>query len=334
MAKRKITIPRPTLKLVAIACGSCFIFFVLFGIGLMTLLTQESNVETRPVPFPVSVDPVNKQISEHPEVNQFFDRLASGEQVIIEEPSWFSKFIDTLLSFSWYQNLASPTGRILVVQPGERREEVAANFSDILGWSTEEKAEFLTLVASSSPQLSEGKFFPGRYITTKDADPKTVALMVIDRFDTEVESRYIPEVAKAVSLEEALVIASLLQREAYDFEDMRHISGIIWKRLFIDMNLQLDASLQYAKGSSPQGPWWPIVRPADKYIDSPFNTYKNKGLPPTPIANPSVEAIVAALNPIATDCLFYFHDSAGAFHCSEDYQGHVAKLREIYGRGR
>lgn len=308
--------------------------FVLFSIGLMTVLTQERVVVSRPVPFPVSVDPVNELILEDPDVERFFARRAAGEQVVVDDGGWFGKFVDTLLSWSWYQNLASPTGRILVVQPGERREEVAGNFSDILGWNNSEMTEFLSLVASSSPELTEGKFFPDRYVTTRDADPATVAALINERFNSEVVARYTPEIAKSVPLEEALVIASLLEREAYDFEDMRHISGIIWKRLFIDMNLQLDASLQYAKGSLPHGPWWPIVRPTDKYIDSPFNTYKNKGLPPSPIANPSVEAIVAALNPIATDCLFYFHDSSGTFYCSENYEGHVGKLRELYGQGR
>jgi UPF0755 protein len=60
----------------------------------------------------------------------------------------------------------------------------------------------------------------------------------------------------------------------------------------------------------------------------------NKGLPPTPIANPSVAAVLAALNPTKTDCLFYFHDRKGDFHCSETYEGHVAALKKYYGQGR
>jgi UPF0755 protein len=116
---------------------------------------------------------------------------------------------------------------------------------------------------------------------------------------------------------------------------MRYISGIIWNRLFVGMPLQLDASLQYARGSKiSEKLWWPKVVPNDKYIDSPYNTYENEGLPPAPISNPSVEAVVAALNPRETDCMFYFHDSKGVFYCTENYEDHVAKLKEIYGRGR
>ena len=84
---------------------------------------------------------------------------------------------------------------------------------------------------------------------------------------------------------------------------MRLISGIIHNRLKIGMPLQIDATLQYITGQSNN--WWPVPRSEDKEIDSPFNTYQNKGLPPLPIATPSKDAIRAALNPAKTDCLYY-----------------------------
>jgi UPF0755 protein len=142
-------------------------------------------------------------------------------------------------------------------------------------------------------------------------------------------------VESQVPISDALVIASLLEREAYDFADMRYISGVIWNRLFINMPLQLDATLQYVRGSQPyETKWWPRVVPADKFIASPFNTYEEIGLPPYPIANPSLEAVVAALNPRQTDCYFYFHDQDGNFYCTPDYEAHVALLKEIYGQGQ
>jgi UPF0755 protein len=101
------------------------------------------------------------------------------------------------------------------------------------------------------------------------------------------------------------------------------------------MPLQLDATLQYVRGSNPyEARWWPVPRPRDKFLDSPFNTYKNTGLPPAPIANPSAEAVLAALNPRSTDCLFYFHADDGAYYCSKTYDEHVRKLRDVFGRGR
>jgi len=240
-----------------------------------------------------------------------------------------------LAKLEWYQNLAAPVGtRLLVVFPGERKEEIVDNFGDILRWDETERETFGGLVSGSTPTLSEGKFFPGTYVAVREAGPETIGELVLEKFDSEVLSRYSNEVSELVPLEDALVLASLLEREAYDFEDMRQISGVVWNRLFIGMNLQIDATLQYAKGSLPWGPWWPNVRPQDKYIKSPFNTYQNAGLPPAPISNPSTNAILAALNPVATDCMYYFHDDDGEFHCTPTYEEHVALLKQYYGQGR
>jgi UPF0755 protein len=221
-----------------------------------------------------------------------------------------------------------------VIQSGERKEEIAHNFGEILDWDETQKANFLLAIEAEKPALSEGKFFPGTYIVARKATPETVAPLITEKFNTEVLARYTEDVQNLVPLTDTLIIASLLEREAYDFEDMRQISGVIWNRLFDNMRLQLDASLQYAKGSNPDEKWWPRVRPDDKYIQSPFNTYTNKGLPPSPIANPSLDAILAALNPVQTDCMYYFHDKKGIFHCTPTYEEHVALLKKYYGQGK
>jgi UPF0755 protein len=98
---------------------------------------------------------------------------------------------------------------------------------------------------------------------------------------------------------------------------------------------QIDATVQYAKANDKNvSRWWPSVLPRDIYRRSPYNTYQHPGLPPTPIASPSVAAILAALNPIKTSCLFYFNDKAGAILCSDTYDEHVARLKQEYGRGK
>jgi UPF0755 protein len=87
------------------------------------------------------------------------------------------------------------------------------------------------------------------------------------------------------------------------------------------MNLDIDATLQYAKGNAETG-WWPQVHPRDKKINSPYNTYTHKGLPPGPISNPGLAAIEAAYNPQKTNCIFYLHDKNRKIHCSETYAEH------------
>jgi UPF0755 protein len=117
----------------------------------------------------------------------------------------------------------------------------------------------------------------------------------------------------------------LVQREAAGSHDMRLISGVIHNRLKQNMPLQIDATLQYITGDFEN--WWPVPRSSDKFIDSPFNTYQNKGLPPLPIATPSKEAIKAALNPLKTDCVYYLHDSRRVIHCAKTYDQHKRNIR-------
>lgn len=282
--------------------------------------------------FPVGVDTERKAIVEDAAVATFFEEHIADEEGT--PTAWFRKTLGRLALSGIYQNLASLSQRTLVIQPGERKEQIAQHFGKILGWTPEEKDTFLTLVVGSDPAIEEGKFFPATYTVGRTASPEEVAYLVLSTFNTEVRSRYSEEVAAQVALPDALTIASLLEREAYDFTDMREISGVIWNRLFAGMKLQIDATLQYAKGTESKEMWWPTPRPADKYIDSAYNTYIHEGLPPTPIASPSLAAILAALNPVKTDCMYYFHDKKAGFHCSETYEEHVALLKEYYGRGK
>jgi len=282
-------------------------------------------------PFPVSVDPLAKTMADVDLLqNSTFETLAAAEE---DDTSWKSKLVAFLFKRDWYQNLASPVSRVIVVWPGERREEVIKNIGDVMRWDTEERKVFASMIETGDPAMSEGKYYPGKYVTHRGATPEEVALMINEKFETDILNRYTPEVAEKVSLDEALIIASLLEREASDFENMREISGVIWNRLFIDMPLQLDATLQYAKGATTKS-WWPAPKPADKYIKSPYNTYANKGLPPGPIANPSAAAVLAALNPIPSDCLYYFHDDERNYYCSVTYEEHVKKLKAKFGRGK
>lgn len=310
------------------------VFSELSKIAQGAIIPTEEKEEILPDPFPVGVNRIDKTINEDPIVEQYIEENLSINITMSRQQRFFDHLLSQMAKLTWYQNLASSVSRILVIYPGERREEVVSDFGDILNWNQEEKDLFSTYITETEPLLVDGKFFPGRYVVESGATPENVADLLHKRFNEKILSRYDDEVEKLVPIGQALAIASLLEREAYDFTDMRYISGIIWNRLFINMPLQLDASLQYARGSrSSEAHWWPKVVPADKYIDSPYNTYKNAGLPPAPISNPSVEAVIAALNPRVTECMFYFHDSKGKFYCTKTYAEHVSKLKEIYGRG-
>lgn len=297
-------------------------------------LTPAQNTPTVSVtPFPVGVDPKRATITEQIAVDAFYtEQLASASQA---NYSWWNKLTALLQTSDMFQHMASPVGRIVVIWPGERTEEATKHIGDVLRWDSAQRAEFASLLQDNEFSFEQGFALPGRYLTHRNATPTDIAQVLHESYTQSVSDRYTTDISSVVPMSDALIIASLLEREASDFENMRDISGVIWNRLFIDMPLQLDATLQYVKAENPYEPaWWPVVRPADKFLDSPFNTYQNVGLPPEPIANPSVDAIVAALNPRVTDCLFYFHSSSREYYCSETYEEHVQKLRQVYGQGR
>lgn len=324
------------------AATSGIVVLLLVGLGLFSLPGMLKNevelayTEPPKPPFPVTVDPINETISEDPAVDALFGEsdatLGAAASLASTALTWVANVVTKVPG---YAQIAGSDIVFIDIKSGYRQEEVARAFGLALGWSKAEQDSFLKQVNTTAPELLEGEFVPGTYMVSSAANASYIQELLADRYVRDVASRYSPEAEKVLPLEDALTIASLLQRETRDPSEMRLISGIIWNRLWAGMNLQIDATLQYAKASNGgTKTWWPVPRPADKYIKSPYNTYKNKGLPPGPISNPSTEAILAALNPKKTDCIFYFHDSRGRMFCSPTYEGHVKALKKSYGQGK
>lgn len=328
-----------------------FLFFCLLSTGVVlslpSVLTlairqEESQVvPAAPEQFPVTVDPRNKLIVENAEVNALFeDRRPSLQAAVWNANGAVTRLFEwialALVNVPWYQSIAAVDGsRLVAITPGMRKEQAASAFARSLAWNAAQKSEFLATAPNSLLQLSEGSFAPGIYPVAPGTTPAEARILVGDRFYKDVVSHYGTTTLSVVPLNQALTIASLIEREKGGHDDMRLISGVIWNRLFIGMNLQIDATLQYAKANSGASKsWWPGVVPNDRWRKSPYNTYLHKGLPPSPIANPSVDSILAALNPKNTSCLFYFHDARGEFHCTDTYTEHVALLKKYYGRGK
>lgn len=234
---------------------------------------------------------------------------------------FYYKFDPALLTrLSFYIELANPSMRIVRVQEGLRKEEVAQVVADKLDWGEKEKEEFI------NEANIEGHYFPTTYLIYKDEDPSKVISTMSDQYEKEVSKIKKPK-SSIINEETALTIASIIQRESGGKDDMNLISGIIWNRIFSGMKLQIDATLQYAKGSEEEG-WWREVTSGDKKIKSLYNTYLNNGLPPGAIANPGLAAISAAYNPAKTDCLFYLHDKDKKIHCAKTYEEHKKNIEK------
>jgi len=217
-------------------------------------------------------------------------------------------------------SLESPDYKYIEIESGLRKEQIANQLSEEFGWSDLEKEEFINDLPICTFAAGEGYIAPGKYLIHKDDTPQNIRQRMEKRIYEIVDEIAAEEGINIFNTSQILTIASLIQKEAAGKADMNLISGIIWNRFFDEMPLQIDATLQYAKGE--EGNWWPALYSRDKYIKSPYNTYLNKGLPPGPIANPSEAAIEAALKPKDTDCVFYLHDKRRNIHCSTTYQGH------------
>ncbi|MES2014471.1 MAG: endolytic transglycosylase MltG [Patescibacteria group bacterium] len=299
---------------------------------------QQEAADRVSKPFPISVDPTHKAIVENPEVDALFNAKSEPlDTVSMGVSGIFGQIATAIASIPGYEMLGAVGVRFVTIYPGFRQEQVASAFGKVLHWDTKEQKEFLSLANSATSTSREGTFAPGTYVVSDKTNAADVERILKEKFDDTILSRYDSSTAAIIPLDQTLAIASLLERETSDPNEMRLISGIIWNRIWNGMNLQIDATLQYAKSSAnggKGGEWWPKIAPKDKYIKSPYNTYLHAGLPPAPIANPSVAAVIAALNPKKTDCIFYFHDKNGDFHCSATYKEHVALLKKSYGQGK
>lgn len=231
--------------------------------------------------------------------------------------------LDNLSHPEFYMALANPTISYINIPEGMRKEQVAEIASDRFNWSASSTADFLGYDAMRSNKF-EGKYYPGIYLVSRNISGSSLKDTMNSRFKSETESLKEKSASSTLSMEQALIIASILEREAAGEVDMGLISGIIANRMKRGMNLQMDATLQYAKGNSDNG-WWPNVDPKDKKIESPYNTYKYNGLPPSPIANPGENSIEAALNPEKTKCIYYFHKNR-KIYCSVTYDEHKRKI--------
>jgi len=159
----------------------------------------------------------------------------------------------------------------------------------------EEKYWFLEGVTSL-----EGYLFPDTYEFLRGSDPEKVAEKMLANFETKV-TPLLHKDNKNVKKE--VIVASLIEKEVPHPEDRSIVAGIIYKRLAADIPLQIDASVCYAEKQAGCVP-----RKEDLSIDSPYNTYKYYGLPPTPIANPGLDTLEAAVNPETSPYWYYVSD--------------------------
>ncbi|MDF1543258.1 MAG: endolytic transglycosylase MltG, partial [Anaerosomatales bacterium] len=189
-------------------------------------------------------------------------------------------------------------------------EQIAARFEEQAGIPA---VEFETLARSGPAEFPrsflgdvyegslEGYLFPKKYRVSEDATARDVIGMMLDQFETEIASIDLtPAYERGFTLHEVVTMASIIEREARLPHERELVSSVIHNRLERGMLLEIDATIEY-------------LLPGTRFrlqnhhldIDSPYNTYRNRGLPPGPIASPGLASLEAAVNPADTSYLYY-----------------------------
>ncbi|MGL5506423.1 MAG: endolytic transglycosylase MltG [Paraclostridium sp.] len=170
----------------------------------------------------------------------------------------------------------------------------------------------------------EGFLYPETYYFDKDLSEKEVIASMLKRF-SEVYTNELKEKQEkmGLTLQEVVNMASIIEKEAVKDVDRPKIAGVFYNRLDIEMPLQSDATIQYIFEERKK-----IVSYSDLKIDSPYNSYLNKGLPPTPISSPGIKSIEAALYPEANDYLYFVATVEGSNNYSKTYEEHLKYVKE------
>jgi UPF0755 protein len=167
---------------------------------------------------------------------------------------------------------------------------------------------------------AEGRFFPDTYSYAKNSSDIDVLKRAMLAMDQQLEAAWaqrLPTVAVKTP-EQALVLASIVEKETGRGEDRAQISGVFHNRLRIGMLLQTDPTVIYGLGERFDG----NLRRRDLQADTPFNTYTRAGLPPTPIAMPGLQALLAAVQPADTRALYFVAKGDGSSHFSSSLDEH------------
>jgi UPF0755 protein len=171
----------------------------------------------------------------------------------------------------------------------------------------------------------EGYLFPDTYRVFNDATAADIIEKQLDNFASKLTPELLEYIkGQGKNLFMVVTMASLIEKEVSGEADRKIVSGILWKRLESGMRLQLDSTINYLTGKNDAAPLL-----SDLDFDSPYNTYRNDGLPPGPICNPGLSSIVAAVYPEKSPYFFYLNrQDTGETIFSKTFEEHVANKKK------
>jgi UPF0755 protein len=316
-------------------------FLILLGIGIALVVTDYKRNLT--VPNSSSDEKVRVEITEGESVTNILQNLLDKE-LITKKNYYYAKIylklngLDSTLQAGVYdlpKNLTivelietlqyGKNEEVWVTIPeGLRKDEIAQLLDNELASENFSMEEFLaltndptfiqTLELRVETDNLEGFLFPDKYSFPADIDTKQVIATLVENFKAKVTKEYTYK---------EIILASIVEREGYNENDRPVIAGIILKRFEEGWLLQTDATLLY-----PLKDWEHPITQEVKEDDNPYNTYKNIGLPPTPICNPGLQSIEAIWNPTETNYYYYIHDKDGNPHYAETLDEHNENINK------
>ncbi|PKM76054.1 MAG: endolytic transglycosylase MltG [Firmicutes bacterium HGW-Firmicutes-15] len=186
--------------------------------------------------------------------------------------------------------------------------------------------EFLATGQLGDESRLEGFLFPDTYTIGEKTSAQEIINMMLSNFAAVWNKEYAGQASTMkLTTRNVIVIASLIEREARIPEERKKISGVIYNRLQKGMPLQIDATVLYSLGEHRE-----TVTYKDLEINSPYNTYRNVGLPPGPIASPGRAAIDAAINPEQHSYYYYVAKGDNSHYFSSTYAEHL-NAKKKYG---
>jgi UPF0755 protein len=173
----------------------------------------------------------------------------------------------------------------------------------------------------------EGYLFPDTYYFSKQASAEDIIGKMLDNYSVKVFDMIKSDlISQKKQLFEIMTMGSIIEGEVRNNDDRKIVSGLFWNRISIGMPLQSDATLEYALGTKKTQ-----HSIAETKINSPYNSYQNKGLPPGPVSNPGIASILAALNPSPTEFVYFLSDpKTGQTIFAKTFEQHIAN-KSKYG---
>lgn len=254
-------------------------------------------------------------------LNNFGDKLQAGSYQLDNGQS-LAQTVDELTS-------GKEEDFWITIPEGKRREEIALILQKDFA---NHNLNFDTNIFLDLTKNLEGYLFPDTYLFPKTIDEAGVVKILTNNFDKKVPVSLRNQTNDlGLDFRQILTIASLIEREAKFAVDRPKIAGVIYNRLGIGMALQIDASIQYGMANvrcknTLDCDWW--SKNIDLKFESPYNLYLHNNLPPTPIDNPGLSAIKAALNPEHNDYLYYLSENSGKTHFSKTFKQHQNNINK------